>query len=143
MAVAAEEKGVPKPTPKDKCPVCGMFVAKYPDWIASISFRDGSRVYFDGPKDMFKFSMDVKRFAPTRSQADIAVMYVMDYYGLTPLDAKMAFYVVESDVFGPMGKELIPFERETDAKEFLKDHKGKRILKSTEVTQQVIKGLDQ
>ena len=31
-----------------KCPVCGMFVAKYPDWTATSSFKDGSVSYYDG-----------------------------------------------------------------------------------------------
>jgi hypothetical protein len=39
-----------KPGPKDKCPVCGMFVAKYPDWVAALVFSDGSTVFFDGVK---------------------------------------------------------------------------------------------
>ncbi len=32
----AEEVKPIKPSPKDKCPVCGMFVAKYPKWVAEI-----------------------------------------------------------------------------------------------------------
>ena len=42
-------------TDKDKCPVCGMFVAKYPGFLAQIQFRDGSIAFFDGPKDFFKY----------------------------------------------------------------------------------------
>ena len=28
-----------KPSEKDKCPVCGMFAAKYPDFLAEIVFN--------------------------------------------------------------------------------------------------------
>ena len=28
----AAEKAPPAPSAKDKCPVCGMFVAPYPNW---------------------------------------------------------------------------------------------------------------
>jgi copper chaperone NosL len=139
----AGERGPVAPSPKDKCPVCGMFVARYPDWIATVLFRDGSRAFFDGAKDMFKYYFDVKRYAPSKSPSDIASFRVIDYYALTPVDGRTAYYVMGSDVFGPMGKELIPFEKESDAKEFLKDHKGKGILRFTDVTQQTIKGLDQ
>ena len=31
-----------KPSPKDKCTVCGMFVAKYPDFAAQIAFKESS-----------------------------------------------------------------------------------------------------
>ncbi|MGQ9653410.1 MAG: nitrous oxide reductase accessory protein NosL, partial [Thermodesulfobacteriota bacterium] len=43
-----QEKGPLRPGPKDKCPVCGMFVAKYPDWTAQVLFKDGRSVFFDG-----------------------------------------------------------------------------------------------
>jgi len=66
----------------------------------------------------------------------------MDYYGLTWIDAQNAWYVLGSDVYGPMGRELIPLEREADAKEFMKDHKGIRMIRFSEVTPEVIKTLD-
>ena len=53
-AVAAEPEPV-QPSKKDKCPVCGMFVYKYPDWVGEIIFKDGSIAFFDGAKDLFKF----------------------------------------------------------------------------------------
>ena len=40
---------------KAKCPVCGMFVNKYPKWTAVIETSDGTNYYFDGVKDMMKF----------------------------------------------------------------------------------------
>jgi nitrous oxide reductase accessory protein NosL len=138
----AAEIGMPKPAARDKCPVCGMFVAKYPDWLAAIRFRDGSHVFFDGAKDMFKYLQDTKKYCPARRAEDIEVIAVMDYYGLTWIDALTAWYVLDSDVYGPMGRELIPLERETDAREFMKDHKGIRIIRFSEATPEVIKTLD-
>jgi nitrous oxide reductase accessory protein NosL len=41
-----------------------------------------------------------------------------------------------------MGRELIPLAKEAEAREFLKDHKGKRVLRFGEVTAEVVKGLD-
>ena len=41
-ASLAEEVKPAKPAAGDKCPVCGMFVAKYPDFLAEIVFKDGS-----------------------------------------------------------------------------------------------------
>ena len=59
-----------------------------------------------------------------------------DYYSLQPVDAHSAFYVVGSDVFGPMGKELIPFEKATAAQEFLRDHQGKKVLRFSDIMRQ-------
>ena len=47
-----------------------------------------------------------------------------------------------SDVYGPMGRELIPFGDEAAAKEFLADHKGQAILGFSQITPAVVKGLD-
>ena len=64
-----------------------------------------------------------------------------DYYSLEFIDGRTAFYVEGSDVYGPMGKELVPFGREKDARQFLKDHKGKSLLRFGEITKEVLKGL--
>ncbi len=127
---------------KDKCPVCGMFVKKYPDWIAAMVFKDGSYAVFDGAKDLFKCYHNPGKYLPGRSQADIQAVYVTDYYALEPTDGYTAHYVAGSDVYGPMGKELIPFGKAADAKGFLKDHKGKSILKFREIGPDVVKSLD-
>jgi nitrous oxide reductase accessory protein NosL len=131
-----------KPTPKDKCPVCGMFVVKYPDFIATIKFQDGTFVFFDGTKDMFKYYFDIKKYHPSRQQSDITAIYVMDYYTLTPIDAYKATYVIGSDIYGPMGRELIPFETQADAEAFMKDHTGKSLMKFKDVTFSLVKTLD-
>jgi len=138
----ADGKGYVKPADRDKCPVCGMFVAKYPDWIAEVAFRDGSYAVFDGPKDLFKYLADLKKYAPTRRQADIEALYVMDYYSVKPIDGFTSFYVFGSDVYGPMGAEFIPFEKEADAREFQKDHQGKRILRHKDITPDILRGLE-
>jgi len=131
-----------KPSPKDKCPVCGMFVAKYPDFIAEVLFKDGSYAVFDGAKDMFKYYLNFKKYNPSKNVTDIDSIYVTDYYNLTLIDGLKAFYVVGSNVYGPMGKELIPFEKEAEAKEFMSDHSGKSLLKFKEVTPGIVKTLD-
>ncbi len=129
-------------TQADKCPVCGMFVAKYPDFLAQIIFTDGSHALFDGAKDMFKYFFDLKKYNAAKQRSDIASISVMDYYSMKPIDGQTAWYVIGSDVFGPMGRELIPFQQEMEAKEFAKDHLGKQILRFDEVTPALIKGLE-
>ncbi len=64
--LAAQPGGPVKPAPTDKCPVCGMFVAKYPDFVARIDFKDGSYAFFDGVKDMLKFYFQPEKI-PTRA----------------------------------------------------------------------------
>ena len=140
--LGATEKTALKPTARDKCPVCGMYVAKFPDWVTAVLYKDGSHAFFDGAKDMFKYLLDPKRYDSAHRRKDIAAFMVKEYYGLSWIDARMAWYVLGSDVFGPMGRELIPLATEADAKEFMKDHKGKRIIRFSDVNTEVIKTLD-
>ena len=138
----AQEEKILRPAPTDKCPVCGMFVAKYPDFIAALTLKDGTPAFFDGVKDMMKYYFNLQKYNPSRKREDIARIQVTDYYGLNPVDGFKAFYVSGSDIYGPMGKELIPFEKEAAAREFLKDHKGKVVLRFQDINKDVMKGLD-
>jgi copper chaperone NosL len=137
----AEEKKVIKPSSKDKCPVCGMFVYKYPDWVAEVLFKDGAYAVFDGAKDLFKYLLDPSGPGGKRRK-EMTGIIVTDYYAVRPIDAEQAFYVIGSDQYGPMGKELVPFERQQDAQEFLKDHQGKRIIRFRDVTPAVLQELE-
>lgn len=138
----AQTASPPKPGARDLCPVCGMLVAKYPNWIASLRFRDGHTHFFDGPKDLFKYLHDLGRYAPGHTRADIAAIFVTDFYELKPIAAESAWYVIGSDVPGPMGHELVPLASRADAEEFLRDHKGRRILGFADITPAVLAALD-
>lgn len=135
------DKGVSVPN-NAKCPVCGMFVVKYPDWAASTRFKDGTQSYYDGPKDMFSHYLDIARYTPGKRPTDITELSVREYYSLTMIDARSAWFVIGSDVYGPMGNELIPFKNQQDAVAFKAEHKGKRILRFNDVTRQIIKTLN-
>lgn len=141
-AAFAEPIDIPAPQASDTCPVCGMFVAKYPEWIATVVYNDGHSHHFDGTKDLFKYLFDLPKWAPGHLREDIQDIGVTEYYGLTRIDAREAWFVIGSDVLGPMGHELIPLETEEDAKEFLSDHKGRRILRFDEVTAELPVRLD-
>ncbi len=119
-----------------------MFVAKYPDFAARIQFRDGSTVHFDGAKDMFKYYLNVPRYTPGKKTTDITAIYVTNYYDLTVVNGLTAYYVIGSDVYGPMGRELIPFAKESEARDFMKDHRGNTIIRFHDVRQATLKPLD-
>lgn len=138
----AEPVETPAPARGDTCPVCGMFVAKYPSWIATVLYKDGHAHHFDGPKDLFKYLMNMPKWAPGHRLDEIAAIGVTDYYTLTRIDARLAWYVIGSDVLGPMGHELIPLETSEDAETFKGDHAGRRILRFGEVTPELLGDLD-
>ena len=125
--------------PQDaKCPVCGMFVAKYPKWVAQIVFEDAHKHYFDGVKDMMKFYFNPTKYH-AHSDEKISQINVTDYYSLESIDGKKAFYVIGSNIYGPMGEELIPFKKEDEAKKFMTDHFGKKVLSFDEIKEEFLK----
>ena len=142
LPILAGEQTPPKPAAADKCMVCGMFVAKYPDWTGAIVFKDSVTRFFDGPKDLFTYFLSIKKYDPQKDRTGIDTMWVKDYYTLSVIDARKAFYVIGSDVLGPMGRELVAFRSEADAKAFLKDHGGKKVLQFKDVTPEAMKQLE-
>lgn len=142
IPLQAAQPASPLPARTDRCPVCGMFVSKYPDFVCVVIFRDGARVYFDGAKDLFKYLFNPKKYDPSRRAEDIAEIHVTDYYRMSLVEGRKAYYVVGSDVYGPMGKELIPFGGKAEAEEFLRDHRGRAIVTFDAVSPATIRSLD-
>lgn len=140
--VEAEDPKPIKPSEEIKCPVCGMFVYKYPDWVGEVIFKDGSADFFDGAKDLFKYYFNLKKYNPGKTHGHIAAIYVTEYYDMKLINGKKAFYVMGSDVYGPMGRELIPFVTRADAEQFKKDHGGRRILRFDDISPSIIRQLD-
>lgn len=119
--------------PDTRCPVCGMFVAKYDVWITQIRYDEKTILSFDGVKDMMAFYHDPPAYNG-REQAEIKEIWVKDYYSLKWIDARQAFYVVGSDVHGPMGHEFISFAGKAAAEAFLADHHGINIMSFADLT---------
>ena len=133
---SSPSKTTPIIVPEDaKCQICGMFVSKYPKWAAKITTTENKTYYFDGNKDLFKFYLNTKE--------NLDKILVTDYYNITALPAKKAWYVMGSNVYGPMGHELISFSSEEDAISFKKDHFAKKIFSFDEITSKIISQLNQ
>lgn len=126
--------------PEDaKCPICGMFVHKYPRWAAKVteSGLSGNVLYFDGVKDLMKYYMKL-----SEAERENVKILVTDYYSQKALDGKSAVFVVGSDVLGPMGHELIPLGTQSEAQEFMKDHSGSAIYSFDEINAEILTELD-
>lgn len=135
-AAGNAEGPVPPPGPRERCPVCGMFVAPHPTWIASLRLPDGAREYFDGPKDLFR------RLVASPGRELAGEPFVTDYYSTETIDARGAWFVAGSDLLGPMGRELVPFANEKEARGFLRDHGGTAVLSFRDVTRETLRALE-
>jgi len=124
-----------------------MFVYKYPRWAAQIFYlHDGHEHHFsfDGVKDLMKFYFEPDKWGSHKTiKQEITKVLVTDYYTQQTINGKTAFYVTGSDILGPMGNELIPFELKQDAETFELDHKGTKILKFDQITIEGVYRLDE
>ncbi len=126
-ACSSEKKIAPA---EHRCANCNMIVEKYPNWIEKAVVAGKDTLYFDGPRCMFKILLESPKKAET--------VLVKDYYSLKHIDGRSAFYVTGSDILGPMGNELIPFESEQAAREFLTEHSGKEIVRFDDVNLKLV-----
>ena len=139
---AAQEIGPRQPADASRCPVCGMLVARHPDWLAQIVLADDEALFFDGAKDLFRFLLEPEERPQAARARESGVAFVTSYYDREAIRARDAQFVIGSDVLGPMGAELIPHASREEAEEFSRDHGGSAILGFDEVTREVLLRLD-
>lgn len=121
----------------ERCPVCGMFVAKYDQWLAQIVIEGREPLVFDGVKDMMAYYFNPAQYGEKADLSNTEI-WVRNYYTLDYIDGRAALYVIGSDTMGPMGDELIPFSSRQEAENFKEDHQGTAILRFTEISAQQI-----
>lgn len=112
------------------CIHCGMPSEEFPKWQSKIKTNSGEKRSCS-PRCMFISVLDIE-------VKNVKSIKIREYYNQKEIDAKKAFYVIGSDIIGPMGKDLVPFATEADAKEFMQDHKGKKILEFGQVNLKII-----
>ena len=139
MTTAGKDLSVPLvPGEKERCPVCGMFVSPYPEWVGQVRHDDGTTVFFDGSKDLFKYLLSLDRYAPVKDRRNVVSVFVTNYYDGEVIAARTALFVVGSNVMGPTGHELVPHRSYVAAEDFTRDHDGRRILRFDEVSEAIL-----
>jgi copper chaperone NosL len=129
-----------RPVPTDaRCPVCGMFPARSPDWAAQIIFDDGAAHFFDSPVSLFMYLHNMARYSPGRHVRQVVAQYVTDAGGLPAgadtasppsrwIDARTAFYVHGSSAKGPMRAGNLPAFATREAAQAFADRRGGVVL---------------
>ncbi|MDD2712881.1 MAG: nitrous oxide reductase accessory protein NosL [Simplicispira sp.] len=114
-----------RPVPADvRCPVCGMYPARSPDWAAQVIFSNGDAQFFDTPVSLLMYLNDVARYSPGRTADDIVARYVTDATSRGWIDADSAFYVHGSSARGPMRAGNLPAFASAAAAQQFADQRG-------------------
>lgn len=118
------------------CRQCGMPSEDFKQWRGCIETQNGSKLRTCCPRCLFLSVLN-----EDKAPKNIRSLTVTDYYESKEINAKAAFYVIKSEKIGPMGHDLVPFETQAAAEEFLKDYKGKKIVRFHEVNLPLIQEL--
>ena len=114
---------IKEPTEKDVCTVCGMYPASYPKHNCQIWAMDGSTLHFCSTQCMVNFNADQSKYVkePAKTKMAWVTLFSDGMYE----SVFGAYYVVGSQMNGPMGREAIPFKLKKNAEEFVKANGGK------------------
>lgn len=122
-----------------RCPVCGMYPYRTPQWTGQIVFNDQTATSFDSPVDMFRFINAMPMFDKQHKAADIGAIWVADYDSKAWIDAKKAFYVIGSKARGPMNDPNLPAFTTRAAADAHIQAQGGKVLLFTDITRELIK----
>lgn len=132
----------PRVIPVDaRCPVCGMFPARSPDWAAQVIFSNGDAQFFDSPLSLFSYLQDVGRYTRGRDAGQIVARYVSDADSGRWIDARSAMYVHGSAARGPMRSGNLPAFANADAAQHFASARGGIVLRAADITPALLQGL--
>lgn len=121
---------------KDRCPVCGMYPARYPRYKCQIITQGKEKYHFCSTQCLFEFLGNTRKYG----KKDVASLriWVIDFPAGVWISGKTAYYVVGSGKQGPMGYEAIAFDNKKAAGDFASKEDGK-VLTFAQVTIDAIK----
>lgn len=91
-----------------RCPVCGMYPARYPKWMVQLIYRDQTQKVFDSPADLLRFMQQMEKYDRKHAKADVAVIYLSDHQKGGWINARTSYLVMGSKVRGPMNQPDLP-----------------------------------
>lgn len=114
---------IKEPTEKDACTVCGMYPASYPKHNCQIWTMDDRTLHFCSTQCMVNYNADPSKYVkePAKTKMAWVTLFSDGMYE----SAFGTYYVVGSQVNGPMGREAIPFKLKKIAEEFVMANGGK------------------
>lgn len=132
----------PKPVPAEaRCPVCGMYPARFRSWAAQIVYKDGASHFFDSPVNLYVFRADITRYTSTYVTADISASYVTDLNSGAWIEVPAAWYVLGSKALGPMRDGNLPAFSTREAASVFASTQGGVIMMGNEITLDMLRPL--
>jgi nitrous oxide reductase accessory protein NosL len=128
-------KEIKAATADTRCVVCNMKVANYPEHDCQILLEDNSSIHFCSTQCLINYLADPGQYVDKPAASKMTWVKVFpsgDYESAIGL-----YYVVGSNLFGPMGREAIPF-RSKKVAEALVSKEGGEIVRFNGLTPQMV-----
>lgn len=144
LALSANESYSMNFNKETKGVVRKMPIYKSPAWVAKIVTKDSRELYFTSPKSMLEYYYNPQKWPETKIDdvSQLKDIIVTDYKTGNPIDAKYAFYVYGSNKISYAGDDLPAFKSIDDAKYFMKNNKGRRVLSFDQLSKGLIELLN-
>jgi len=114
--------------PEARCPMCGMFPARAPQWATQLIYDTGDVHFFDSPLSLFQYLGAQALYTQGRFAPRVLAAYVTDTAGGGWIDARDAVYVAGSSLLGPMRNGNFPaFSAPNAAEKFAQQRGGLRL----------------
>jgi copper chaperone NosL len=128
---------IKEPGEKDTCVVCGMYPARYPKHNAQIWIKGGETIHFCSTHCFVDFTAEPAKYVgkPVMTKMAWVTLFSDGMYE----SAFGPYYVVGSNVHGPMGMEALPFKSKKNAQTFVERNGGK-IVSFAQLTPAVVNG---
>ncbi len=109
-----KKKGkIADPGPEVRCPVCGMYPARYPGFRSQISTADGKHHHFCSSQCLVAYQADPRQYL--KETAKTTSIWVTVFQENSSEYAMGLYYLVGSSIMGPMGKEAVPYRNKSAA----------------------------
>lgn len=108
---------------KDVCPVCGMYAARFPKNKCQLQTKDGEVVHFCATQCLFEFLKNPDKYK--HAGLKVKFLWVTDYESGSWIFGQNAYYVMGTNVKGPMGREAFSFVNLENARKFASANGGK------------------
>jgi nitrous oxide reductase accessory protein NosL len=116
-----DENGKMRISAEDRCPVCAMRPAKYPEFSCAIVLTNGCTHYFCSSGCMINAWLEPERLLNT-PRINLKRCIVRNYFTSEEIDGTTAIWIAGSDVIGPMGHAPLPVKTEEELTAFRRRH---------------------
>ena len=122
---------------KDNCSICGMPVHKHLKFATGIELVDGTAFYFCGTQCLVRAWLQPDIYLGTPKES-VKRSIVTSYFSGNHIQGKDAFFIMGSDVMGPMGPSLIALSNEKERDSFIGRHGGTAVYGITAVSKTIL-----